>query len=644
MKNYVFLLLLSTTILSCQPQRPSTIDNPAFDTWSGDVLEITKVETTDSATILHIDAFFRAGWWIQIAPDSYIKESGTDEKLLMTKAIGIEPGEKFFMPDSGKTSFKLLFPPLGSEVTKIDFIESDCKTCFKIWGISLIPGTSPITESGTPFPINEENKTIPEPFFSTDTTIISGKIYGFLKEMEPYEITIHYPDPISLSFKESKMVVSEDGSFHGEIPISHPSIVFTDKLGPLFLVPGKEIKIHFDLRKKARFESRYRTDKVPEDSVFVYTSGSSLTPAQIKQVLNQSQSIIDQQTFLSEVVNMDPQTYRDYLLENWHLTKKKIDEKNITPEQKKILTALAQSKYLQNLLNYQGVMKQAYYVTNNIPRKEWRQTKVETEQPDQNYYTFLNEMITSDLAYDINFAYIVNSIPQLPFLRQENSDQTGIAKANYVAKMMDQTLGIKNDFIIDIAKAQTLYKEIQNLHFLAENEKQQLKTFLSNKAISEKLIQENDDLKRVIENNKVASGKGFTIHETPDVSQDKMFDTILAKFKGKTVVVDFWATWCGPCLRAIEAMKPLKEEMKNKEVAFVYLTGETSPTGTWNKMIPDIHGHHFRVSDTQWKYWYKHFEIEGVPTFMIFNKEGEQSARYTGFPGEEAIRKAILGE
>ncbi|WP_010527624.1 TlpA family protein disulfide reductase [Thermophagus xiamenensis] len=58
-------------------------------------------------------------------------------------------------------------------------------------------------------------------------------------------------------------------------------------------------------------------------------------------------------------------------------------------------------------------------------------------------------------------------------------------------------------------------------------------------------------------------------------------------------------------------------------------------------MIPDIHGHHFRVSDAQWKYWYETFEIKGVPTFMIINKEGKQTARYTGFPGVNAIRKAI---
>jgi hypothetical protein len=83
--------------------------------------------------------------------------------------------------------------------------------------------------------------------------------------------------------------------------------------------------------------------------------------------------------------------------------------------------------------------------------------------------------------------------------------------------------------------------------------------------------------------------------------------------------------------------------MKDEGVVFVYLTGETSPNGTWNKMIPEIHGHHYRVSDEQWQYWYENLKIEGVPTFMIFNKNGEQTARYTGFPGVDTIRNAITG-
>ena len=96
--------------------------------------EITKVETTDSATILHFDVVFQPGNWIRVPPESHIREYGTNNILKLTKAVGIAPGEQFTMPDSGRTAYQLYFPPLAPEVTKIDFIECDHPDCWKIWG------------------------------------------------------------------------------------------------------------------------------------------------------------------------------------------------------------------------------------------------------------------------------------------------------------------------------------------------------------------------------------------------------------------------------------------------------------------------------------------------------------------------------
>ena len=84
-----------------------------------------------------------------------------------------------------------------------------------------------------------------------------------------------------------------------------------------------------------------------------------------------------------------------------------------------------------------------------------------------------------------------------------------------------------------------------------------------------------------------------------------MFDAILANYKGKVVLVDFWATWCGPCMAAMKEMKPLKDEIKGKDVVFLYLTGETSPLVNFTQTYPTVAGEHYRVSDAQWGYWGK---------------------------------------
>ena len=108
------------------------------------------------------------------------------------------------------------------------------------------------------------------------------------------------------------------------------------------------------------------------------------------------------------------------------------------------------------------------------------------------------------------------------------------------------------------------------------------------------------------------------------------------------VFVDFWATWCGPCRMANKTMAPMKEELKDKDILYLYITGETSPLKTWENMIPDIHGEHFRLPDAQWKYLSDVFKIEGVPTYLIVDREGNTTFRQTGFPGVEKMKEELL--
>ena len=126
-----------------------------------------------------------------------------------------------------------------------------------------------------------------------------------------------------------------------------------------------------------------------------------------------------------------------------------------------------------------------------------------------------------------------------------------------------------------------------------------------------------------------------------DVAPENILQTILGNYKGKAVLIDLWETWCGPCRAGHKAMAPMKEQMKGQNVQFVYIASPSSPSTTWQKMIKDIDGDHYYLTEEQNHYILQHFESSGVPTYAIYDTKGHQTYKSIGFPGNDVIRKEL---
>jgi thiol-disulfide isomerase/thioredoxin len=56
---------------------------------------------------------------------------------------------------------------------------------------------------------------------------------------------------------------------------------------------------------------------------------------------------------------------------------------------------------------------------------------------------------------------------------------------------------------------------------------------------------------------------------------DVLLKEILAQHKNKVVYMDFWGSWCGPCLAELDHAPKVKETLKGKDVVFIYMANGT---------------------------------------------------------------------
>jgi thiol-disulfide isomerase/thioredoxin len=109
--------------------------------------------------------------------------------------------------------------------------------------------------------------------------------------------------------------------------------------------------------------------------------------------------------------------------------------------------------------------------------------------------------------------------------------------------------------------------------------------------------------------------------------------------QGKVVLLDFWASWCGPCRMALPKVKELQSIYGGEDFTVVSVS-EDDDVSKWHTFVANegmSWPQRFDGSSTL----LKQYQVRGLPTYVLLDRDGKEVQRYEGEdPGQSILERA----
>ena len=614
MKKLLSTLLLALITIAGWAQKEVVWENPSAFTGSGNIeFDITKMELKETETVMHFRVKFIPNYWIRFAKESFLKTpDGKEYAVVSGKKTSeaesdVELDSLFWMPESGLADLVLHFKPVPTDTKEIDFIEGYDEGAFRFFNIcdkkTKKEPEWPAEWKGVKYAKDEK---LPEAKIGKGVARIKVKLLGYKPGMG-MELRVGGFRPLGeKEYFDKSFPLADDGTATAEIPLRMTREVSVGVSGvaggPLVIAPGQEISLLMNIG-----EGNNRPLAIKG---FLAKTNMDLNEEFVKLLPKDAQVI--RYEALSQCDT--PEKRLAWLKNEFDKKITEVKASDYTTAAKDLLCMEAEGNFVEWSRFFGGNYTNLMMTTGKAritSQKEYRDLLkandsllVLSEAEKAYSYQYLDKPTSpcSDRFWTLPLSQLDKDFStRAPWL---NELQTVYHLFSIDEKEWDGLM------------AQMKYEDCKGI--VTDYQKEQ-----------ERLAQE------------LAQKESIFFKKFDDVKPESILQTILDRYKGKAVLIDMWATWCGPCRAGHKAMAPMKEQMKGQNVQFVYITSPSSPMSTWQEMIKEIDGDHYYLTKEQYSYILAKYESGGIPTYAVYNTEGEQTYKVIGFPGNEEIRKRL---
>ena len=471
-----------------------------------------------------------------------------------------------------------------------------------------------------------------EPFFCTDSAVIIGKIVGLEAETMPKQVYVEWNNAMTNIPKDNMVDIAADGSFTCRIQLQHPvlnTLNFSENVQvQYYLMPGETL--HMELKQDA--DGQWTCGYDPESSA-----------KRVERLLKENLDFTNEyRMMLADMSDLKRHTaICDSLI---HTTLDRVnalaDAKQFTSYERQLARTMATSMICAGFFFRHGSLMREDLMcalSDSI-------FKAELCAPE--YYAPLKYLPLNAPILFVPYCYsrLVGSLSKTPVCALASSFLYYAQEQQLLRQAMNSMTGDEDNLLTQMAMMQDLprgltaakeayghrLQALADTTLTAENRAGWEFAYVPLDTVRHHALDgfTQPELRKEAEHLFAATFDESYTYPIPEGDGKALFERIIKPYRGKFVLIDFWAMWCGPCKQAIEKSRDLRRSLKdNPDLQLIFVAQEDTPqtNETYKQYVAEnlLGADCYPVTRKELDQLMELLQFGGIPHYVTISPDGQ---------------------